>query len=239
MTCANKDEADKIAAKLLNDKLSACIRQVAVTSEYLWKGKQEHSKETLLIIESTDDNFDQIEAVVHQLHSYETPVLTSYTVDQASAGVRQWIDQELNSKDKQVHIEEAKLFTDGGSRGNPGPSAIAYLICKMDDAVVKKSGEYIGVTTNNQAEYQALKAGLKAARQLRIRTLIVNMDSELVVKQLNGLYKLKNADLKPHYEEVKQLAGQFAKITFQHVPRKLNAAADAEVNRILDERTKD
>jgi ribonuclease HI/pterin-4a-carbinolamine dehydratase len=135
----------------------------------------------------------------------------------------------------QNDLEEAKLFTDGGSRGNPGPSAVAFVICKMDNSVVEKSGEYIGETTNNQAEYQALKMGLKRAQELGIQDLIVNLDSELVVKQINGLYKMKNADLRPHYEEVKQLERQFEKITFSHVPRKLNAEADAEVNRILDQ----
>lgn len=137
-------------------------------------------------------------------------------------------------KSSNTGVKQAKLFTDGGSRGNPGPSAIAYLICKMDDTVVEKSGSYIGVTTNNQAEYQALKAGLQAAHDLGVKQLIVNMDSELVIKQLNGLYKIKNQDLMPHYEHAKRLAGKFQEIIFQHVPRKLNAAADAEVNRILD-----
>jgi ribonuclease HI len=128
------------------------------------------------------------------------------------------------------------LFTDGGSRGNPGPSAIAFIICKLDDSVVEKSGEYIGDTTNNQAEYQALKAGLKRAQELGVSNLIVNLDSELVVKQINGLYKIKNQELLPHYQAVKELAGQFDEITFQHVPRALNAAADKEVNLILDQR---
>jgi len=132
-------------------------------------------------------------------------------------------------------LKEAKLFTDGGSRGNPGPSAIAFVICKMDDTVVEKSGDYIGETTNNQAEYQALKAGLKRAQELGVKKLIVNLDSELVVKQINGQYKIKNHELLPHYNDVKQLAGQFDEVTFQHVPRALNAAADKEVNRILDQ----
>lgn len=135
-------------------------------------------------------------------------------------------------------LDQAKLFTDGGSRGNPGPSAIAYIICKMDDSVVEKSGEYIGITTNNQSEYQALKAGLEKAHELGVKQLIVNLDSELVVKQINGLYKIKNADLLPHYEHAQRLARKFDKISFQHVPRKLNAAADAEVNRILDKNQK-
>lgn len=140
--------------------------------------------------------------------------------------------------DPAAGLDEAKLFTDGGSRGNPGPSAIAYIICKMDDSVVEKSGNYIGITTNNQAEYQALKAGLEKAHELGVRELIVNLDSELVVKQINGLYKIKNQDLMPHYEHAKRLAGKFDKISFQHVPRRLNAAADAEVNRILDQNQK-
>ena len=131
-------------------------------------------------------------------------------------------------------LNEAKLFTDGGSRGNPGPSAIAFVICKMDDSVVEINGEYIGETTNNQAEYQALKSGLKQAQALGVNKLTVNLDSELVVKQINGLYKIKNQELLPHYNDVKQLAGQFEHINFQHVPRALNAAADKEVNRILD-----
>lgn len=132
------------------------------------------------------------------------------------------------------NLTDAKLFTDGGSRGNPGPSAIAFVICKMDDTVVEKAGEYIGDTTNNQAEYQALKAGLNRAHELGIKKLIVNLDSELVVKQINGLYKIKNQELVPHYNHAKRLAGKFEHIIFQHVPRALNASADKEVNRILD-----
>lgn len=135
-------------------------------------------------------------------------------------------------------LEEAKLFTDGGSRGNPGPSAIAFVIRKMDNNVVEKYGEYIGETTNNQAEYQALIMGLKRAQAFGVKILIVNLDSELVVKQINGLYKIKNQELLPHYNEVKDLAGKFGQITFQHVPRALNAAADKEVNRILDQQNK-
>jgi periplasmic divalent cation tolerance protein len=91
LTCANRTEADKIAAKLLDDKLAACVRQAAVASDYLWKGKTEHSEEVLLIIESIEDKFDKIEAVVRQLHSYETFVLTAYPVLRASEGVERWV----------------------------------------------------------------------------------------------------------------------------------------------------
>lgn len=129
-----------------------------------------------------------------------------------------------------------KLYTDGGSRGNPGESAGAYVICNTDDTVVKKSGFYIGVATNNQAEYQALLKGLEKAKNLGISSLQVYLDSELVVKQLNGLYKIKNKALEPLYKQVKSISENFKTINFTHVPRALNKLADEEVNRILDEK---
>lgn len=132
-------------------------------------------------------------------------------------------------------FKQAKLYTDGGSRGNPGESAGAFIICKMDNTVVKKSGFYLGITTNNQAEYQALIRGLERAGELGIRELDVFMDSELIVKQLNGLYKIKNADLLTLYQKVQNLVPKFSKISFTHVRREANATADEEVNRILDE----
>ncbi|MDO8591492.1 MAG: 4a-hydroxytetrahydrobiopterin dehydratase [bacterium] len=133
-------------------------------------------------------------------------------------------------------LKNAKLFTDGGSRGNPGPSAGAFVICKMDDNVVEKAGFYIGITTNNQAEYQALLKGLQRTQALGVRKLNVFMDSELIVKQLKGLYKVKNKGLEPLHRQTKGLAASFEEISFNHVPRALNKEADSEVNRILDEK---
>lgn len=134
-------------------------------------------------------------------------------------------------------LAQAKLYTDGGSRGNPGPSAIAYVICKMDDTVVEKAGSFIGHTTNNQAEYKALLAGLQRAGQLGIKKLSVYMDSELIVKQLSGHYKIKSRELTPLYHQVRKIVESFEAVTFIHVPRALNSLADGEVNRILDDQT--
>jgi len=144
------------------------------------------------------------------------------------------IDQLL-ARPKPAKLDEAKLYTDGGSRGNPGHSAGAFVICKTDDNVVEKSGFYIGITTNNQAEYQALLKGLQRSAKLGVRKLNVFMDSELIVKQLKGLYKIKNKGLEPLYHQAKDLAADFEETSFTHVPRALNKEADEEVNRILDE----
>lgn len=95
LTCGDKAEADKISAKLLDDKLAACVKQAAVTSDFLWKGKQEGGQEVLLIIDSTEDKFDQIEAAVKLIHSYDTFTLTAYPITRASAGVEEWVKESL------------------------------------------------------------------------------------------------------------------------------------------------
>lgn len=131
--------------------------------------------------------------------------------------------------------DKLKIFTDGGARGNPGPAAYAFVICKLDDSVVEKSGKYLGETTNNQAEYRALEAGLERALELKVSHLDVYMDSELAVNQLKGLYKVKNQGLLPIFNKIKKMASKVDSVTFTYIPRALNQLADAEVNRILDE----
>lgn len=131
-------------------------------------------------------------------------------------------------------LNEAKLYTDGGSRGNPGPSALGFIILKMDDTVVKKDSKYLGITTNNQAEYLGLEAGLKACLAMGVNVLEVYMDSLLVVNQVKGVFKVKTPELVPINAEVKKLASQFETISFTHVPRALNKEADAMVNACLD-----
>ncbi len=136
-----------------------------------------------------------------------------------------------NTVDK---LEEAKLYTDGGSRGNPGPSAAGCVLLTMDDSVVKKDSKYLGLTTNNQAEYLALELGMEAALELGVKQLDVYMDSLLVVNQMKGLFKVKNRDLWPIHQSIKELAKKFQKISFNHVPREMNKIADNMVNECLD-----
>jgi ribonuclease HI len=132
-------------------------------------------------------------------------------------------------------LEAAKLYTDGGSRNNPGHSACAYVICDVEDNVVEKSGYYMGIATNNQAEYLGMIKGLERCRDLGIDKVQLHSDSQLVVNQMNGFYKVKNQELAPLHEQLKQLADSFEQVTFHYIPRALNAEADKEVNRILDD----
>ncbi|MFZ2513322.1 MAG: reverse transcriptase-like protein [Candidatus Saccharimonadales bacterium] len=140
-----------------------------------------------------------------------------------------------SSDDKNTtQITEVQLYADGGSRGNPGPSASGYVLLDMDGNVVHEQGVFLGITTNNQAEYQALKFGLEAALRHQARSVHVYMDSMLVVNQMKKIFKVKNRDLWPIHDAIQQLLPKFEKITFDHVPRELNKLADAEVNKCLD-----
>ena len=128
----------------------------------------------------------------------------------------------------------AIIHADGGSRGNPGPAAIGAVVADEGGAVLHEVSERIGVTTNNVAEYRALIAGLRAALDLHFDAARVRMDSELVIKQLRGEYRVKNEGLRPLYEEARRLLARFAAIDLKHVPRAQNREADALVNRALD-----
>ena len=128
------------------------------------------------------------------------------------------------------------IFGDGGSRGNPGPAASGFVITHQGK-VLEQGGKFLGHTTNNQAEYQAVVLALQAAKKFEPGEIEFHLDSLLVVSQLNGVYKMKNQDLKVHFDAIKQLVAEFPKVTFTHVRREYNKLADAEVNRILDEQT--
>lgn len=129
---------------------------------------------------------------------------------------------------------EVKLYADGGSRGNPGPSATGFALLDMNDQTVVISGTYLGVTTNNQAEYQSLKMGLEEARRRGVRRVHVYMDSLLVINQMKGVFKVRNRDLWPIHEAIKAMLPDFESVSFAHVPRELNKIADAAVNEALD-----
>jgi ribonuclease H / adenosylcobalamin/alpha-ribazole phosphatase len=129
---------------------------------------------------------------------------------------------------------KARLFTDGGARGNPGPAAYAYVLEADDRTVLAAHGETIGVATNNVAEYRALVEGLKKAAELQLDELEVISDSELIVNQMRGSYKVKNEALRQLWREAMRLAAGFKKVSYDAVRREHNELADRLVNEALD-----
>jgi len=131
-------------------------------------------------------------------------------------------------------MEKLIINTDGGARGNPGPAGIGVVFSDTSGTTIVEFMEYIGETTNNVAEYKALILGLENAKSFKYTEIECRLDSELVVKQLNGQYKVKDSGLKPLYVKVQELAF-FKPIKFVHVRREKNKLADKLVNIAIDE----
>jgi ribonuclease HI len=130
-----------------------------------------------------------------------------------------------------------RIFCDGGSRGNPGPAAVGAVVLDpaTDPPVVLESvSEHIGVATNNVAEYQALIRALEVAEAHEATRVEVRADSQLLIRQLEGRYRVKNSGLQPLFRRAQELLGRYAEVDLQHVPREDNTEADALANAALD-----
>ena len=134
-------------------------------------------------------------------------------------------------------ILRVTVHVDGGARGNPGPAGAGVVIADAADGVVMyEAGLFLGHATNNVAEYKGMLHGLEMARALKAQQVEIVSDSELLVRQMNGQYKVRNARLLPLYQQGKSLAAGFKACSFRHVRRQQNVLADALVNRALDEK---
>lgn len=126
------------------------------------------------------------------------------------------------------------VHVDGGARGNPGPAAIAIVVSDEEGQVIHEASETIGRATNNVAEYRALLLGIERAKQLGATEVELVGDSELIVKQVRGEYRVKDAGLRPLHSAAQQALGDFSEWSLRHVKRERNAEADALVNQALD-----
>jgi ribonuclease HI len=157
--------------------------------------------------------------------------------------VKETLEKVLDEMEAQgmpeEHVEAVggtlHLYTDGGSRGNPGEAAVGCVLLDPETGkVLKEYKEAIGVYTNNVAEYRALIAGLEMAKPFHPNRLVCYLDSELIVKQLSGEYRVKMPSLMPLIQEVQENAAQFPEVSYSHIPRSKNTRADALVNQALD-----
>jgi ribonuclease HI len=126
------------------------------------------------------------------------------------------------------------LYIDGASRGNPGPAGIGVLILDSEDNKIKEFYKYIGTTTNNVAEYNALVYGLDEALMLKADEVVLNLDSELVVKQINGEYKVKSPDIKLFFEKAIHILKSFKRFEVRHIDRSKNKEADKLANKAIN-----
>ena len=133
-------------------------------------------------------------------------------------------------------MDKAVVYIDGGSRGNPGDAAFGVFACDEDDKPVAAFGRFLGTMTNNEAEYSGLLAALEWARDKDVQELYVLSDSQLMVRQMNGQYRVKSPNLKPLFEDAKRRAGKFPRFVIEHVRREGNVEADRLANLAMDAR---
>lgn len=166
----------------------------------------------------------------------KTTEVTALNTDEASSEVLRIIREASGrASGARAVANSAIVYVDGGSRGNPGPAGVGYYIVGPNGAVLRKGGEFIGFNTSRVAEYYAVKEGLEQAIELGLRQVRIISDNLMVVNQINGVFKVKNADLVKVNADVRRLLDRFDGWTIEHVMRTDNANADREASRVIDE----
>ncbi len=131
-------------------------------------------------------------------------------------------------------LSRAILRSDGGSRGNPGPAGAGFVLIDPSGVTIHEGGRFLGDATNNVAEYEALLWGIQVALNAGVDDITIECDSELIVRQLSGRYRVKNPGLKPLFEQTRALLGSFRSFRVDHIPRARNTEADALANAAMD-----
>ena len=189
--------------------------------------------------QQTFSSSDQLWRFVSYLSRQQCPVDLKCQIDLKNKSLTlNWTEGDpMFSKQLSAYGQKSQsytLFCDGGSRGNPGPGACGYIILDEQEVAISQGGQFFEHCTNNYAEYQSLRYGLKAALDQQIFNLKIRMDSQLIVKQVKGQYKIKHPDLLPIYKEVKAALQKLSHYEIDFIPRKYNHQADAIVNQFLD-----
>lgn len=243
------ESLEKAALRELKEETNIALEQISFlfTSSYLYENQQRLSgffvaeideKRTKDIqLSKEHDQYAWINAV-----NYHNKKLDDFYLE----FFKNFFETDLDDKAKVVvaennttkDIKVLQIYTDGGSRGNPGPSASGYVIMTEDDQLIEEGGEYLGITTNNQAEYQAVKLALERAVKYQPHEIHFFIDALLVVNQMKGVFKVKNRDLWPIHQDIKDLSKKFKKVTYTHVRREFNTLADDKVNEVLNSRAK-
>lgn len=184
---------------------------------------------------SLDDEYDHY--VWKTLNNIQRNLVTNSTATLLDLGSEQNIKSDfvldsVNNDDKNT---TSIIYSDGGSRGNPGPSAAAYIIMDNKNNIIEQGGKFIGHNDSGMAEYIGVELALMKALELGIRNIDFYSDNLMVVNQLNGLFSVKNREFRPVHNRIMRLLPQFRRVVFRHIRREYNRMADGLVNKILDE----
>jgi ribonuclease HI len=185
-----------------------------------------------------DDEYDHY--IWRKLSEIQQDVVTNSTSILLNLGAHQnkRPDLVLDNNKSVENLAALVIHSDGGSRGNPGPSAAAFIIMDKDENIVAQGGKFLGRGDSGMAEYVAVELALEKATELGAQVVELYSDSLMVVNQLNGLFSVKNSDFRDVHDRIMKILVQFRRITFRHIHREYNRMADGLVNKILDQNEK-
>ena len=204
---------------------------------------ESETSERLYLIYKIEFTAEQYSGLMAQVGSSvwfdQEKINSGVGIDDASMAIlrrfQSKIFQNLNLTEAVSSDDKFVLYTDGGSRGNPGHSGVGYAIYDLAGSIIQEGSEYIGIAVSGVAEYQAVLRGLEASLNLGIKNLEVRVDNLMIAKQMNGIYQVKNRELWPIHERIVKLSTQFEKLKFVHIKREFNQIADRLVNQALDD----
>jgi len=239
------EQPEEALSRMVHDFIGARIKHLHILDVVTFSNLRDSSEiSNLYIIYSVTSESYKISINRDRHESYRWATMSdihTLNIDGASCTILEII----NNKETEDGIvktvvtaegnADASVYTDGGSRGNPGLSAIGYYILNPEGSVLARGGEFIGITSSRQAEYIALKTGIEKALSLGLKSVKFYLDNLMIVNQMNNVYQVKNRDLWPLYDEVKKLLKGFDHYSFTHIKRDRNFEADSEVNHALDQ----
>ncbi len=243
------EQPEEAIARLVDEDLSLTVKKMKIRDAITFTEYVDASKIYSLYIIYDIDIEDNEDSKIHLSDKYSSykflgfndDIFSNLSLEEASAAV---LEIELGKTGNRQNGEVAVglrgaangpiIYTDGASRGNPGPSGIGYVIYNEDGQEIKRGGEFIGFATSRVAEYYALKEGCEQAMELSFKTVRFVSDNLMMVNQMNGIYQVKNNDILPIYSDINKLIQNFDAVAFTHVKRERNIVADSEANKAID-----
>lgn len=243
------EQPEEAIARLVDEDLSLTIKKMKIRDVITFTEYEDASKIYSLYIiydiDVEDNEANKIELSdkysSYKFLGFNDDIFSNLSFEEASAtvlGIELGKTGNRQSGEVMVGLRGAAngpiVYTDGASRGNPGPSGIGYVIYSEEGRELKRGGEFIGFATSRVAEYYALKEGCEQAIELGFKTVRFVSDNLMMVNQMNGIYQVKNNDILPIYNDINRLIQSFDTVAFTHVKRERNIIADSEANKAID-----
>ncbi|MBQ3306233.1 reverse transcriptase-like protein [Candidatus Saccharibacteria bacterium] len=237
------EQPEEALSRMFSENLGVQVSSVTLKDAITFTGLSGASQmgNLYIVYEVSLPESAKIEVARERYSAYKYVAATDFSglrLDEATVSVLQIENirkaSTTSSEEARSAANGATVYVDGGSRGNPGPAGIGYYIVGENGEVLRRGGEFIGFATSRVAEYYALKEGIEQALELGLSRVRFVGDNLMMINQMNGIFKVKNRDILPIYNDIQKMLPKFEAVAFVHVRRNMNAAADKEVNRAIN-----